>query len=209
MKHLNNILFTFLIISSLILVSSCGDDDDPPAPVDDEEVITDVTLTFSPVGGGADVVATAQDPDADGPMDLEVQGTIDLAANTTYNLVITAFNKEDPNDVENVHEEIMDEDDEHMIFFAWTADLFSNPAGDGNVDSRGDAVVYNDLDGGNLPLGLATTWTTGDASTGQPTFRVLLKHQPPTDAQVPVKTATSTATDGDTDFDITWDINIQ
>jgi len=78
-----------------------------------------------------------------------------------------------------------------------------DPAGDGNVDNRGDAVNYNDMDAGGQPVGLNTTWTTGDASTADGEFRVVLKHQPDG-----IKTATSTATDGDSDIDITWTLSI-
>ena len=72
--------------------------------------------------------------------------------------------------------QVEEEAAEHMFFFAWTGDVFSDPTGDGNADNRADDVNYSDQDAGGLPLGLSTEWTTGDASAG--TFRVVLKHQP-------------------------------
>lgn len=185
----------------LLFFSSCGDDDDNPAPIDEnpEEIITDVNLTFTPSGGGQVVTATAQDPDGDGPQSLEVSGDIQLVENTSYTLTMELLNAEDPSDVEDITEEIREEDAEHMFFFGWTEGLFGDPTGNGNIDNRGDAVNYNDLDGSGNPLGLSTGWTTDEPGTG--TFRVMLKHQPDG-----LKTASSASTDGDTDVDITWNI---
>lgn len=181
------------------LISSCGDDDVPEAE-NEEEIITDVTLTFTPEPGGdaTTVTASAQDPDGEGPEDIQVTEDINLQANTTYTLTIDLQNSIEN---ESITEEIDEEDGEHMFFFGWTNDLFSNPAGDGNIDNRPDAVVYNDQDDSGLPLGLETTWTTGDAATG--TFRMVLKHQPD------IKTETSTAQDGETDVDLTWDVIVE
>ena len=129
-------------------------------------------------------------------------GDINLAANTEYSMAITLANTLGA-EVEDVTEEIQEEDDEHMFFFAFTSDIFSNPAGDGNIDSRPDPLVYSDEDENGLPVGLITAWTTGGASSAG-SFNVLLKHQP--DGQ---KSATSDSTVGGTDVDITFSINIQ
>lgn len=191
----------FRILSGLIVLSlaiaGCSDDDDPPVE-NPEEVITDVTLTFTPSGGGTAITASASDPDGEGPDDLEVDGDITLNANTTYTMTI-----ELTNDIENedVTEEIEREDHEHMFFFAFTNDLFDSPAGNGNVDNRDDALNYNDQDENQLPVGLSTSWTTGDAASG--TFQVILKHQPN------LKTATSDIDDGESEVDVTWDLSIQ
>ena len=66
-----------------------------------------------------------------------------LAANTTYTLNMDLINADDP---ESITEKIEEEDDEHMFFFAWTEGLFSDPTGDGNVDSRSNPVSYEDSD---------------------------------------------------------------
>lgn len=184
--------FTF---GSLFL-ASCGDDE--PEAENVEEIITDATLTFTPAGGGTAVTATATDPDGEGAEGLSVDGPINLAANTTYTLTIDLVNGLED---ESISEEVAEEDDEHMFFFGFTNGAFLDPTGDGNIDERADDVNYVDFDGGGLPLGLETTWTTGDAANG--TFRVILKHQPD------IKTATSTANDGESDIDVTWTLNIQ
>lgn len=197
-------LFYSMAMMSLLFVWSCGDDDgETPEPEEEnpEEVITDVNLTFTPEGGGAAVTAAAQDPDGDGPLPLQVSSDIQLIENTTYTLSMELLNAENPNDVEDITEEIREEDDEHMFFFGWTDGLFGSPTGDGNIDNRADAVNYLDQDGSGLPVGLSTSWSTDN--TGSGTFRVVLKHQPDG-----LKTAASSSTDGDTDVDITWNIAV-
>ena len=126
---------------------------------------------------------------------------INLSANTEYQLSITLANTLGM-DAEDITEEIMEEDDEHMFFFAFTADIFSDPSGNGNVDSRNDPIVYNDMDENGLPVGLLTNWSTSGVSSGGE-FNIILKHQPGQ------KTATSDSTVGGTDVDIRLPINIQ
>jgi hypothetical protein len=157
-------------------------------------------LTFEPSSGGTSIVAFASDPDGDGVQDITVDGAINLQANTSYTLTLTLLNElaEMSSPEYNITDEVEEEGDEHMFFFAWTGNVFSNPAGDGNIDSRQDLVNYNDEDINGLPVGIVTTWTTGTVSSG--TFRVVLKHQPQ------LKSATSGADAGETDLDVEFDI---
>jgi Trk K+ transport system NAD-binding subunit len=176
------------------------DDVNAPPCENEEEIITDVVLTFTPVDGGTPITATAQDPDGEGPLDLQIVNDIELVESTEYMMSITLTNSIEG---EDITEEIMEEDDEHMFFFAFTDEVFTSPAGDGNVDNRPDPVNYNDFDENNLPVGLSTSWETecGDeAATG--TLRVILKHQPD------IKSTTSTVDDGGTDVDLTWTVNV-
>ncbi|MEM9919504.1 MAG: hypothetical protein AAF990_15480, partial [Bacteroidota bacterium] len=177
------------------------EDPDAPPCENEEEVITDVTLTFTPMGGGAAITATAQDPDGAGPLPIQITKDIELTESTMYEMSVTLFNSIEN---EDITEEIMEEDDEHMFFFAFTDSLFTSPAGNGNADNRDDPIDYNDFDRNSLPVGLSTDWETecieDDEIAG--TFRVVLKHQPG------VKTATSTINNGGTDIDLTWDIKI-
>ena len=175
-----------------------NEDPDAPPCENEEEIITDVVLTWTPTAGGTPVVAAAQDPDGEGPLDLEVLDPINLEFNTEYTLTVELANSIEG---EDITEEIMEEDDEHMFFFEFTNDFFASPLGDGNADERDDAVInYNDFDENMLPVGLSTTWeTTGDMGSGE--FRIVLKHQPGE------KSATSTINDGGTDVDLTFMIN--
>lgn len=189
-----------LLFTSFLLFTSCDDDDVPPEE-NEEETITNVTLTFTPTTG-APVTATWEDADGEGA-GAPVFAPFTLAANTTYTLTIDLLNAIDPDDIESITEEIEEEDDEHMFFFGFTDGLFSNPTGVGNLGAgnRAEPVNYEDDDDAGFPLGLETTWTTGDATTG--TFRVVLKHQPD------IKSATSDSTDGESDVDITWNVTVQ
>ncbi len=86
-----------------------------------------------------------------------------------------------------------------MFFFGWTEGLFADPTGDGNIDNRDDPINYNDEDDNGLPVGLSTSWTTGD-SVPSGTFEIILKHQPD------LKSASTTVDDGGTDLELTWNI---
>src|SRR5687767_10090372 len=99
-------------ISAVILVGgsltfvACDSDD--PEKEDVPELITKVTLTFTPTGGGSAVVVTAADPDGLGLLPLEVDGPIQLAKNTSYSLSIALINElADPSAPEyNITEEV-------------------------------------------------------------------------------------------------------
>jgi hypothetical protein len=200
--HYKNILTLVAIVSSLAL-ASCKEDD--PKKEDVPESITQVQLIFSREGADQ-IIVTATDPDGDGVLPLEVEDEIYLSPNADYILSIQLLNTIGipTNEAYLLNAEIEEEGDEHMFFFGWTNNVFSNPEGNGNIDTRTDAVRYegaaNSIDEDGLPLGLTTTWTTAAEGTG--TFRVILKHQPD------LKSATSGSTVGETDLDVTFDIEI-
>lgn len=198
---LSRLLSALLVLGSLSFISSCDDGD--PKKEDTPELITKVTLTFTPQGGGTPVVVTASDPDADGAQSIVVDGPINLSATKSYTLTLGLINElAEPSDpAYNIGEEVKEEGDEHIFFFAWTNNVFNDPTGNGNIDNRSDDLNYNDTDKNGLPLGLETLWTTATASSG--TFRVVLKHQPG------VKSTTSDFKVGETDLDITFTINVQ
>ena len=198
----SNVLFISLAgLIFLSVLSACDDDD--PQKENTPELITKTTLTFTPSDGGATVTAMANDPDGEGVQDIEVAGPINLEPDKSYTLTIQLINElADPTDPEyNITEEVEEEGAEHMFFFSWTNDLFTDPAGDGNIDNRADAVNYKDEDESGQPIGLETSWTTAGLASG--TFHLVLKHQPD------LKTGTSTAATGETDLDLEFDINIQ
>ena len=196
MKKLNLLLSVVLLFSFAVLT---GCDEDEPAIENEEEIITDVILSFVPVGGGTEVTAVAQDPDGEGPDDLVVLGAIDLALDTEYILEIELRNS-----LENVSltEEVKEEAEEHMFFFGFSDAVIFSPPGDGNIDNRDDTIDYLDFDNNSQPLGLKTHWAT-EKTAASGTFRVVLKHQPG------VKSASSGSGDGETDLDLTWNISVQ
>lgn len=198
-----------ILISATIITSCSSDDDAAPEEENEVEVFTDVTLIFTNTADAGDVVrASAQDPDGTGIQELQVLDAITLATDTEYILTYEILNALDPEDVEDIGDEILDEDDEHQFFFSFTEGAFADPMGDGNIDSASDPINYNDedsdnQDGSGNPVGLSTTWTTLESPLAGGSFVVRLKHQPD------VKTSTSGSNDGDTDFDLTFVLNIQ
>ena len=194
------VLTSAVAITALSFLSACNHND--PKKEDTPELITKATLTFTP-SVGTPVVVTATDPDGEGVQDITVDGPINLSANKSYTLTITLLNElaQSTAPEYNITAEVEEEGVEHMFFFAWTNNVFNDPAGNGNADNRGDDVNYEDQDANALPLGLKTFWTTAGVSSGS--FRVMLKHQPD------LKSATSTSSTGETDLDISFIINVQ
>lgn len=196
-----SLLFTILIIG---LLSGCKKDD--PTPENIAELITKAKLKFTPIGG-ATVEVTATDPDGEGVQNIKIDGPINLVKGTTYTLSLELYNElyKSTEEGYNVSDEVSKEADEHLFFFEWTDGVFSDPAGNGNIDNRNDLVNYGtSVDSKGLPLGLTTSWTTSVATTsGTKNFRILLKHQPE------IKSTTSTSIDGESDLDLTFTIAIQ
>lgn len=203
---LKNHLFIYVALITISMLSGCNSED--PQKEDVPELITKVTLTFVPTTG-TPVVVSATDPDGEGVQSIKTDGPITLQKSTTYVLMIHLINGlAEPNDeAYDVTKEVEEEGDEHMFFFAWTGDAFSDPAGNGNIDNRHDDVLYtsgdNSKDKNGLPLGLTTTWTTASLATSGANFQIVLKHQPG------MKTSTSTSNDGETDLDITFQLVVQ
>jgi len=192
-----------MLFLAIIITSCSSDDDQAPEEENEVEVITNLSLIFTNTADASDIVsATAVDADGAGIGELVVLESIDLAADTEYTLTYSILNALNPDDVEDIAEEIEEEDFDHQIFYGFTEDIFASPVGDGNIDSSSDAVNYNDEDVNGNPVGLSTTWTTAaTASTG--IFTTRLQHQPD------LKSATTGASDGDTDFNLTFTINIE
>ncbi|MBL0740331.1 hypothetical protein JI741_03840 [Chryseolinea sp. Jin1] len=193
-------------MAAAAFISSCSNND--PVKEDTPELITKATLTFTPAGGGTPTVVTATDPDGEGYKSITVDGPIELATGKTYTLGIQLINElaasSDPEF--DITSEVRQEGDEHMFFFGWTNNVFSDPSGNGNVDNRNDAVNYSggadSKDANDLPLGLTTTWTASSAAASG-TFRVLLKHQPN------LKSDVSDSNTGESDLDITFTIDVK
>lgn len=174
-----------------------ADSPDAPPCENEEEIITDVTLTWTPVEGGEVVTASAIDPDGFGPLDLEVSGPIELERNKTYELSLSFVNSIEG---EDITEEVREEGDEHQLFFEFTEGIFSDPTGTGNVGDASGVVNYQDMDENGLPIGLLTQWSTEDSEGMSGSFRIILKHQPDQ------KSLDSDVNTGGTDLDLTWDV---
>ena len=168
MKNYSKITLILFLFSSLIFQFSCK----PEAPDGGEEEITTVTLTFT----GGPVVSWKEG---------EATPTITLEANKTYTVKASFLNESDPNDVEDITEEIRAENDEHIICY--------------EISGGADLSISRTDSDGQYEVGLDTEWQTGAASTGN--VNLILRHQPG------VKDGSCTA--GDSDVEVDFSLEIQ
>ena len=187
MKNSKSILFLTLI-SCLFIFNSCKDDD--PIPVNGEEVITTLNYILTPTTGDV-VTLSFLDLDGDGGNAPTISGGT-LQANMTYTGVLDLKNEsEDPG--EDISAEVKEEDEDHQFFFSVDGDLKLN-------------VAYDDVDADGKPVGLETTLTTLEASTG--TLTIVLRHEPNKSADG-VADGTITNAGGETDIEVSFAMVIE
>lgn len=180
-------LRTLLLLAAVVLFSQCNTEE--PEPENEEELITTMTLTFSPQAGGQDVVFSIFDEDGDGPAAPEYTNGV-LSTNTTYSVSLEVRNDEED---EDITVEIEEEDEEHQFFFQISSAL----------DLEFD---YADQDGDGNPIGLSTIFVAGNASSG--TLTVTLRHEPNKTAQGVASGLIANA-GGETDIEATFDVVIE
>ncbi|MCP9235616.1 type 1 periplasmic binding fold superfamily protein [Lewinella sp. JB7] len=181
--------FAFVVIS-LLLIAACGSDDDPIL-INEEEVITDVTYTLSPVGGGDAVVLSFSDPDGDGGTAPTQIVSGNLSAGTTYEGRIQVLNSASTPPVD-ITTEIEDEAADHQFFFV----------PDPGLDVQ---LTYLDSDGNGDPVGLRTELRAGSFSSGN--LVIILRHEP-NKAAAGVGISTPASAGGETDIEISFPVSI-
>ena len=169
-----------------IAMIGCSDDDATPEPVNEEEVITTVILTLTPESGDQ-VVLTTQDLDGDGPDEPVTTVSGSFSENTVYTGAARFLN-ETETPAEEITDEVLEEADEHQVFYTTTEGL--------NI-----TTTYLDFDSNGNPLGVSITLETGEASSGSLT--VTLRHEPvkPNDGL--------DSAGGETDIATSFDVSIQ
>ena len=187
-KKMKNLKITTLALVALLALSSCSKDDTPP--VNEEELITTVTVVFTPQGGGTSITLQYKDLDGDGPNapDITVPA---LAANTTYTGTVTILN-ETEKPAGDITSEVEAEGEEHQLFFQAPTSI--------------GTFAYADKDKNDKPIGLKFTLLTGDATSGN--LRVTLRHLPKKSAPGVVDGDITNA-DGATDFAVTYPVVVQ
>jgi hypothetical protein len=182
---MKNIKFLTLALIVSTLFIGCSKDDDPQ-PVNEEEVITTLTVTLKPAGGGAEVILQSRDLDGDGPNEPDIT-TGNLAAGITYNGKIVLLNEtEDP--AEDITEEVEAESDEHQFFHTSAGGL--------------DVTINNEnLDSNDNKLGTEFSLVAGAVSSGTLTFT--LRHEP-TKPNTGLEDA-----GGETDITATFNVAVQ
>ena len=182
---------TLLALAGTLFFAGCRKDDDDPVspapPANEEELITSVRLAFQSTGNTETKHFSYVDLDGDGGGAPVIEADT-LSADTDYTVTIQVLNESEV-PAENITAEIQAEDEAHQFFF--------QPSG-ANV-----TVAYTDTDGNGHPVGIATTWTVGTASTG--TIMVTLRHEP--DKNAPgVASGDITNAGGDTDIEVTFPV---
>lgn len=173
------------VLVGTLLAAGCGDDPSSPPPgAGDPENVSRITLTLTPVGGGAAI--TSEIVDSDGTVlplpPLPPSAVLGLAKGTSYNGTITLLNDIDPSDVIQINDEIEEEADFHRFFYTITAD--TTAARDSISLPPPDATRLITIGGLNTdnqlpaqPLGTTFTVTVDPAApTGTTTLNVQLHH---------------------------------
>lgn len=176
-----------LFFLGVFILSSCKNED--PVIPNEEELITTLTYTLTPVGGGDAVIFSFQDLDGDGGNDPIITTGV-LKENTNYSGALELLNETEtpPGDITS---EVEEEGVDHQFFFIVEGDA------EGNAQ-----INYEDEDANGNPLGLVTTLATTNASTG--TLSIVLRHQPlkPNDGSL-------VDAGGETDIQVTFNLEIQ
>jgi len=188
MKTTKFLFKTMLCLALVTSFTSCSDDDDP-APVNEEELITNLTLTFTNTTNSGDVVSmssVAPDGLEEGLSTEIVSGSFTSGA--TYALTIGLTNASESPAEDVLNGDIIPEADEHFFVYAVNGLNFAMTRDASDIDGP---------DGSKL--GVNTTWVAGAASTGN--LQIRLIHEPGT---VDDSDEFGSATGGSEDFNITF-----
>jgi hypothetical protein len=192
-----NIFKKTVLISAILFLASC--DDDEPEIVNEEEEFSRVVITvtnesdqsseqytFEVEGHGHDGESeSTEDPHED-------HLKVELAPNSSYLFEIRFYNDEDPNNIEDVTQEIIDEADEHHVFYELVDGTnITIESGPGDT-----------MDSNSNPLNRITRWTITDAGVAD-AFAYLI-HEPTS------KTGT-TRNDfgGATDVELEFEVHVE
>jgi len=181
-------LHLFALVSAGLL-ASCSKDDNKvnnPPNQNEEELITSLLVELTPAGGAPSVFAF-RDPDGPGGSDPVQWDTLKLQPGVAT-VARLSFLDESDDTLDDITLEILDEADEHQVFFT--------------AQGIGVNVLVNDADINGNPLGLESTWTAPNAGTG--TLTISLKHQPGTKAPSPGDISL-----GETDVEVAFPIRVE
>lgn len=173
---------------AVLALAACGDSTGPGS---EQEIISRVSLTLTPVGGGTAQVIYIDDADGLGPNAPSAQvGTLQLRQGASYTGTVR-FENRLVTPAENITTEVVEEAAEHMVIYT---------VGGGT----GVTVTTTDTDGTGRQLGVNfTAAAAGGATLGARTMRVVLCHYDATP-----KPTTATACSGDTDIDVSFNLSV-
>ena len=139
----NHLFSTFFFFAFLAFISFSCEKDTTGDPYNESELITTVSITFTPASGAAKSFKWT-DKDGAGGLAPVIESIV-LAANTSYT-ISTSFLDESKSPVENITAEILKESNDHLVCYA--------------VSGSAPAVQITDQDKKKNPLGLAGTIKT-------------------------------------------------
>ncbi len=158
---LNTILFVGSFIATAISIQSCTDPTTPPTPTNETELITTVKVELTDTLSGQKLNYFFRDLDGEGGNAPSQWDTIKLSDSSFYKVSIKFLNESNQNAVQDITQEILAEQANHIVCIT--------------PQTLNAIIAITDSDG-TYKLGLASTWKTTTASTGNIT--IILKHQP-------------------------------
>ena len=173
---LKNIYLKATLLSTVLLFIAC-DKDDAPEAENEMEVFTKAVIKVTNLSDNSSETYEFEVEDHDHDHDhshsviaANQEGEhgiqeIELMSSSEYKFEISFLNESDPNNVIDMTEEVIEEADEHHVFFelGWHGVSYESMSGD-TIDSNGN------------PLNLVTKWTTTTA--GFAIVEAYLIHQP-------------------------------
>lgn len=193
-KFMKTTTFLFSALLCLSVMVSCSDDDDSPEQPNEEEIITNVTLTFTNDADPTDVVTLLSiDADGDdGPLAPVQSVTGDFTVGETYTATVNLFNAIED---EDITVEVTDlEPDEHFFVYAVNG-----------LDMTFTRSVNDVVRADGNSLGFRTSWVANVAGTGSITLQLFHESETVSDDN-----QLGTQTGGSADVDITFlDVEIQ
>ena len=163
------------MLSSVLLFISCDKDDTPDAE-NEIEVFTKAVIVVTNLSDDSSETYNFEVEEHDHEHSVIVQAQedeeghgdhteIELESDSEYKFEITFLNDSDPNNVIDMTEEVIEEADEHLVFYELIGDGISYDTTSGDtLDSEGNA------------LNLVTKWTTTAATVVD--VEAYLIHQP-------------------------------
>ena len=171
-----NIYFKATLLSSVLLFISCDKDDTPEAE-NEMEVFTKAVIKVTDLSDDSSDTYEFEVEEHDHDHDhsfiaMNQEGedhgdhtVIELGSGSEYKFEISFLNESDPNNIIDMTEEVIEEADDHHVFY----ELVGN--GISYATMSGDT-----LDSDENPLNLVTKWTTTTATEVE--VEAYLLHQP-------------------------------
>jgi len=179
-----------LLLFGLFTLHACTDDEDDSVDnqqgisPNEEELITTLEVITRDTAMASQDTFRFRDLDGDGG-NSPVVDTLNLNQNTFYEVELRFLDESDPSDVENITDEILAEDDEHLVCYTASPSSALN-------------ILRTDSDG-TYELGVQSSWESFGSQSG--VLQIVLKHQP--------GVKNGSCSPGETDIEVDFPLIIQ